>query len=197
MQTPLLDDMEPRTRMGLHGPCKSVRRNTVYITDEVFAAVYSHANAQLRDAMDMAYLTGQRPADALQMTSHDIVEGHLIITEQKTKQPLRIEIRGELADFLHRIETRKEGHKIVTAALLVNAHGRRLTAPALRSSFDKAKIAAAAAMPGLAVSSKHSGSMISGPRSQTTHQTIAATRRQVTSSTRQRQDHAEALFTQG
>jgi integrase len=141
---------------GLANPCEGIRghavqKRTVYITDEVFAAVYSHANAQLRDAMDMAYLTGQRPADALQMTSHDIVEGHLIITEQKTKQPLRIEIRGELADFLHRIETRKEGHKIVTAALLVNAHGRRLTAPALRSSFDKAKIAAAAAMPGLAV----------------------------------------------
>lgn len=143
----------------LANPCEGIRghslqKRTVYITDEVFAAVYGHANAQLRDAMDLAYLTGQRPADALQMTSHDIVEGHLIITQQKTKQPLRIEIRGELAKLLARIETRKNGHKIFTAALLVNAHGRRLTAPALRSTFDKAKAASAAAIPALATAIK-------------------------------------------
>ncbi|MEJ7806993.1 MAG: tyrosine-type recombinase/integrase [Telluria sp.] len=97
--------------------------------------------------MDLAYLTGQRPADALRMTEHDIIDGHLIITQEKTKQPLRIQITGKLAALVTRIEARKEGHKIVTAALLVNEHGRRLTGPALRYQFDQAKAGALAKHP--------------------------------------------------
>jgi hypothetical protein len=46
----------------------SLPKRTVYISDTVFEAVYKHASAPLRDAMDLAYLTGQRPADALLMT---------------------------------------------------------------------------------------------------------------------------------
>jgi integrase len=92
--------------------------------------------------MDLAYLTGQRPADALRMTEHDTIDGHLIITQEKTKQPLRIQIAGKLAALVARIEARTEGHNIVTAALLVNEHGRRLTGPALRYQFDHAKAAA-------------------------------------------------------
>jgi integrase len=100
--------------------------------------------------MDLAYLTGQRPADALRMTSHDLIDGHLIITQEKTKQPLRIIIRGELAELLERIEARKEAHSIVTAALLTNMHGKRLTAAVLRNHFDDARTKAVKEMPKLA-----------------------------------------------
>ena len=62
-----------------------------------------------------------------------------IVTQEKTKQPLRIKIVGQLAELLERIEAGKAGHKVKTAALLVNMHGKRLTAPALRSQFDKAR----------------------------------------------------------
>jgi integrase len=139
----------------LPNPCEGIKgyalaKRTVYITDEVFAAVYAHASAPLCDAMDLAYLTGQRPADALRMTSHDLIDGHLIITQEKTKQPLRIIIRGELAELLERIEARKESHSIVTAALLTNMHGKRLTAAVLRNHFDDARTKAAKKMPNLA-----------------------------------------------
>jgi integrase len=139
----------------LPNPCEgiqgySLQKRTVYIDDTVFKAVWSSASAPLRDAMDLAYLTGQRPADALKMTEHDIIDGHLIVTQEKTKQPLRIQIVGELAALLARIEARKSGHKVKSAALLVNQHGKRLTAPALRSQFDKARDAAALAAPQLA-----------------------------------------------
>lgn len=40
-------------------------------------------------------------------------------------------------------------HRIVTAALLVNEHGRRLTAPAVRYQFDQAKDSAVKAYPKL------------------------------------------------
>jgi integrase len=138
-------------------PCEgiagfSLPKRTVYISDNVFAAVYARASAPLRDAMDLAYLTGQRPADALLMTEHDIVDGCLIVTQVKTKQPLRIVISGKLAQLIERIRERKKTHKVVTAALLVNAWGKRLTAPALRNQFVIARRAAAKANPELASS---------------------------------------------
>ncbi|MDQ1925084.1 tyrosine-type recombinase/integrase [Massilia pseudoviolaceinigra] len=122
----------------------------MYITDAVYNAVYACASAPLQDAMDLAYLTGQRPADALRMTEHDIIDGHLMLTQEKTKQPLRIVITGRLAELVKRIEARKATHNDVTGALLVNSHGKRLTAPALRSQFDSAREAAALATPALA-----------------------------------------------
>lgn len=139
----------------LPNPCEgiqgySLQKRTVYISDAVYKAVWAAASAPLRDAMDLAYLTGQRPADALKMTSHDIVEGHLIVTQEKTKQPLRITIVGELKALLKRVDERKAGHKVKTAALLVNQHGKRLTAPALRFQFDRARDDAAKTTPKLA-----------------------------------------------
>jgi integrase len=136
-------------------PCEGVTgyslpKRTVYISDRIFAAVYAQANAPLRDAMDLAYLTGQRPADALLMSEHDIVEGHLVVTQVKTKHPLRIVISGKLAQLIDRIHERKSKHKVVTAALLVNEWGKRLTAPALRNQFVPARKAAAIAQPELA-----------------------------------------------
>ena len=101
--------------------------------------VYKHAQAPLRDAMDLAYLTGQRPADTLSMTTFDIIKGHLIVTQDKTKQPLRIIISGKLKALIGRIDARKKKFKIVTAALVVNTQGRQMTQPALRYQFTQAR----------------------------------------------------------
>ena len=84
------------------------------------------------------------------MTAHDIIEDHLIITQEKTKQPVRIVIRGELAELIERIAARKQTHNIITAALLTNMHGKRLTAAVLRNHFDEARSKAAEAMTQLA-----------------------------------------------
>ncbi len=139
----------------LPNPCEGIKghsleKRTVYITDTLFATVYVHGSTALRDAMDLAYLTGQRPGDALNMTEHDIIDGHLIVTQAKTKQPLRITISGKLAELIDRIHSRKDQHKIVTSALLVNMHGKRLTGPVLRNHFDDARAAAIKAHPDLA-----------------------------------------------
>ncbi len=139
----------------LPNPCEGIRGHTlskreVYITDEVFAAVWAHASIPLQDALDLAYLTGQRPADALDMTEHDIVGEHLVVTQMKTKQPLRIEITGELAELIERIHARKKTYKIVTGALLVNMHGKRLTKATLRNQFEDARTLAAEKVPNLA-----------------------------------------------
>ena len=79
------------------------------------------------------------------------LNSYLVVTQEKTKQPLRIKIVGELEALIERIRARKTSHKMVTAALLVNVHGKRLTGPALRSNFDRAKRLAIKEIPSLAL----------------------------------------------
>lgn len=146
----------------LPNPCTGIKgfsleKRTVYISDDLFQTVYGHASEPLKDAMDLAYLTGQRPADALSMTKMDIIDKHLIVTQHKTKQPLRIKIIGKLKEVLDRIEKRKESHKIVTAALLVNTNGKRMTKHVLRNHFDDARDDAIAAILGEDWKAKYKG----------------------------------------
>ncbi|MBB0025132.1 tyrosine-type recombinase/integrase [Ralstonia pickettii] len=129
-------------------PCAGVKRNEeegrdVYVEDDVFAAVYKAADQPLRDAMDLAYLTGQRPADTLRFDERHINgSAELEIQQGKTKKKLRIAVVGELAAVVERIRARKKGYKVVSTALVVNESGERLGRDALRSRFDKAREAA-------------------------------------------------------
>lgn len=111
----------------------------VYVEDEVYAAVYAVADQPLRDAMDLAYLAGQRPADTLSLDERDIKEGALEIQQGKTGKKLRITIEGELAKVIARIRQRKASYKVVATALIVNERGQPLGRDALRSRFDKAR----------------------------------------------------------
>ena len=128
----------PNPCAGIRGIRETGRRH-IYITDQMYATVYQQAEQPLQDAMDMAYLTGQRPADLLKMTEHDIEDGALCITQNKTGAKLRISIEGELAALLARINTRKATHKIRSLYLIVNSDGQKLTASALRDQFDRAR----------------------------------------------------------
>jgi integrase len=135
-------------------PCEGIRghsldKRTVYVSDDLFNAVYMQGSQSLRDAMDLAYLTGQRPGDTLSMTEDDIVDGYLIIEQEKTKQPLRIVISGKLKQTIKRIQLRKNEFNIVTNALLVNEHGKRMTPAVLRNHFTEARQLATAANPDL------------------------------------------------
>ena len=55
-------------------PCFGLRRNKetprdYYAGEIVWNAVYDQAPQELKDAMDLAYLTGQRPADVLKVAT--------------------------------------------------------------------------------------------------------------------------------
>ena len=87
----------------------------------MFLAVCDGASAPLRDAMDLACLIGQWPVNALKMTEHDLIDGNIILTQEKTKQPLSILIIGELKALLARIEAHHTGNKIrMSACWLTN-----------------------------------------------------------------------------
>lgn len=132
---------------ALANPCAGVKGNKekgrdVYIEDALYDAVYGAADVGLQDAMDLAYLTSQRPGDTLRMDERDIKDGRLTVRQAKTGAKLRIEIIGELEALIERIKARKAGHKVHSTRLVVTEDGLPMTASMLRGRFDKAREAA-------------------------------------------------------
>ena len=127
-------------------PVRGVRRNIekprdVYVTDEVWQAVYVEAPRDLRLAMDIAYLTGQRPADVRKMRWSDVDGDFLMVGQGKTSMKLRIRLHndglrtglGRLLDQLDR--TRPH--------LITSDEGRQITESMLRQRFEPARKRAA------------------------------------------------------
>lgn len=127
-------------------PCAGVKghRETGrdrYIEHTEFSAVWEKAHYTVQDAMDLAYLTGQRPADLLKLNRGDIRDGTLWFTQNKTGKKLRINIVGELEILMQRILGRQ--HSVMGGdGMLQDGNGQRLTYGALRTRFDRARKAA-------------------------------------------------------
>jgi integrase len=127
-------------------PCAGVRGHREigrdrYIEDDEFLAVWNAAHYTVQDAMDLAHLTGQRPADLLKINRGDIRNGELYLVQNKTGKPLRITVEGELHALIERILSRQ--HRVMGGdALLQDGNGQRLTYGALRTRFDRARKAA-------------------------------------------------------
>lgn len=136
-------------------PCTGIKGykepgRDAYIQDDVYRAVWDCAEPALRDALDLAYLTGQRPADVLKLSRADVRDGEITVVQNKTGTKLRVQITGELAAVMDRINARK----VASLAIICAEHGKRLTKFGLRGAFDRARLAAAAAHPALAESIK-------------------------------------------
>ena len=129
-------------------PCTGIKsfretgRSSVYIENELYQMVWEKADIPTREAMDIAYLTGQRPADVLKLTESDIRDDVLYIQQNKTSRKVRIAITGELQTVLSSIADRKVAILSISKYLIVNEQGQHLTYSALRQRFDKARSAA-------------------------------------------------------
>jgi len=131
---------------SLANPCAGIKGNKerareMYVTDKAFTDLWNEASQPLRDALDLAYLTGQRVSDVLRMSDGDVRDGALEVTQAKTKARLRISVTGELSALLDRIAERKRGYAIHALRLIVDEHGKPLTYAKLRKRFDDARIA--------------------------------------------------------
>ncbi len=126
-------------------PCQGVKGfrelgRDRYVTDPEFQAVWAKAHPTVQDAMDIALLTGQRPADVLKIRRDDISEGVLRVVQNKTGVKRSIEITGELKAVIDRISQRP---RLRTGPMLIqDDDGKALGTYALRSRFDKARQAA-------------------------------------------------------
>lgn len=139
---------------NLPNPCAGIKGYTevgrdIYIEDNIFEAVYQAGCQPLRDAMDTAYLGGQRPADTLRMSEQHIKDDAMGVTQGKRGKKLRIAIEGEFKVRVDAMIGRKAGAKVHCLALVCNESGHALTARALRSRFDRARILAAKQNPKL------------------------------------------------
>lgn len=122
-------------------PCAGVRKHkemprTRYVEDSEYQAVWNCADDVVRDAMDLAVLTGQRQGDVLKMKVGDIRGGVLHVRQNKTQTALRIRVVGELEKVVERILSRQNR----MGELLVQIGGGAvLTEDTLRKRFDKAR----------------------------------------------------------
>ena len=129
-------------------PCQGVRKNKekprdYYANDAVWDAVYQKAPAELKEAMDLAYLTGQRPADVLMMRRDDVEGDYLLVQQNKTQQRIRIFMvnddgrENSLGALIRVISERNAQHS--SSYLIVSKHGKRMTAAMLRKRWDEAR----------------------------------------------------------
>lgn len=131
--------------IDLANPCTGIKgykergRKDIYIRDALYQKVYEHAKQPLRDAMDLAYLTGQRPSDVLKMNERAIDDGCLVVQQGKTGLKVRIAIVGELQALLERIRVWKAKYNPRCLALIVDERDQQLTLGRLQDAFSAAR----------------------------------------------------------
>lgn len=132
-------------------PCAGIKGHKesgrdVYVEDDVYKLVHDAAEPALKDALDLAYLTGQRPADVLKLTRADVKDGALWLRQNKTGSKLRIAVVGELATLLERVSAKK----VTGLTIITMPDGTPMTPYMLRGAMDRARKAAAEANPNAA-----------------------------------------------
>ena len=135
-------------------PVRGVKKNKehsrdFYADDAIWQAVQKYACPELKAAMQLAYLTGQRTADVLKMRLSDIDKDALLVRQGKTGKFLRIALtvdglRSELGALIDTL-TKRTGKLTLSFYILAMPNGQPLTYTMLRNRFDDARAAAATA----------------------------------------------------
>lgn len=133
---------------SLPNPCAGIKGKTskrdYYPEDDVYKLVHAEGSAPLKEAMDLAYALGQRPADVVGLSEAVIRDGVAHLQQGKTGNKIRIVVESLFADAVQRIRERKAAMRVTSLNLLVTERGEPLTQTNLRRLFDKARTAAAA-----------------------------------------------------
>ncbi|MDY4279529.1 MAG: tyrosine-type recombinase/integrase [[Pasteurella] mairii] len=118
----------------VYGVKKHKQKNrTNYVENFVLEKVMEFADQNLKDLMEVAYLTGQRPIDVVKIHKNHIYDGVLHFTQQKTNAKVRMAISGRLAEILiPRLET-------TTNWLFHNKRGGKLSPNLLGYWFRNAR----------------------------------------------------------
>lgn len=110
-------------------------RRKIHVADAAYRACYERGDAVLRDAMDLAYLTGQRPSDVLKARWADIVDGVLWVEQQKTGKRVGITVEGELLAVIERLKARP----VAGLTLVADRRGQRVLYGALNRRHREAR----------------------------------------------------------
>jgi integrase len=96
-----------------------IKKRDRYITVDEYRRIQEYATPVLRCLMDMAYLTGQRIGDILNLKLADIEETGITFVQQKTGAKVRIAMTPDLAEV---IERAKSLHTSIRGATLFRRH---------------------------------------------------------------------------
>lgn len=138
--------------MTRENPCRGVRKlkeapRDYYAEDDVWSAVRAAGGALLQDAMDIAYLAGQRPGDVLKLTLANVAPDELRLQQSKRGAKLRVLLingdgkRNQLGQTIDRILARPR--PAGATHLLLTERGNPLNRWTLRQRFDNARTTAA------------------------------------------------------
>lgn len=129
-------------RWGLceSNPCRGVERNPegmrpVYVDGERFWHAWQDAPLRIQLAMELAYVTGQRQADLLNLKWADCQDDGLHFRQAKTGTGVVVEWSAWLRDLLARckeVQTQALGFYV-----LANARGQRLTSSGFQTAWQK------------------------------------------------------------
>ncbi|MFN7219456.1 MAG: tyrosine-type recombinase/integrase [Burkholderiales bacterium] len=137
----------------LANPCAGIRGakelgRDIYIEDEALDLISKCADKPTRNAIKLAYLIGQRPADVLSITSQHIAGDELIVrpgkNQRSTRTKIRFQLRAEdkswnsLGQFLEALRPNDQPADR-PYALLRDRKGQQLTYAQLHGGFNDAK----------------------------------------------------------
>lgn len=132
-----------------HNPCRGIpgwtAGRTIYVEDGWYKAVWDQADQPTRDAMDLALLAGQRPADVLKLRRQDLRDGVIEHQQNKRGRKQRIVIEGELKQVIDRCIARAAAHQVACLHLVQTERGQPLSYRNLNSRFVAARLKAIAA----------------------------------------------------
>lgn len=125
-------------------PCAGVKGFTEtgrdrYVEGAEYLAVYAEACVPLRNAMDLAYLAGQRPADTMKATAADVRDGALHVTQGKTGKRLRIALSGDFGRLVESLMPRQTRGRVVSLHLIRDEDEQHITYGAMSQRFRKAR----------------------------------------------------------
>lgn len=125
-------------------PCAGVRGFSEpgrdrYIEGDEYRSVYVEACVPLRNAMDLAYLAGQRPADTMKATAADVRDGALHVTQGKTGKRLRIALVGDFGRLVESLMPRPSRGRVVSLHLVRDEDEQYITYGAMSQRFRKAR----------------------------------------------------------
>jgi integrase len=109
---------------------EKIKRNRLSI--EAFNAIRTCAPDWLKNAMDIALVTGQRVGDIAEMKHSDIKYGFLFIKQSKTSHALQFPIVGQLQEVINRC-------KSTDCDYLINIKGKPITSGHISRCFCEAR----------------------------------------------------------
>jgi len=102
-----------------------------YITDSEYDLLLKHTSGYVHNAIELAYLTGQRIGDVLKMKWADMTPNGIKVIQQKTKKELTV----KLSPALSAVITRCKSNAVLGQTVIADSRGQALPYWRVREPF--------------------------------------------------------------